>query len=144
MDSKLDFKQHIKAKCKVAMLNLHRIEAARTHLIRTACNKLVVALVLFHLDYVNSLLVYISKLQVVQNMAAKITLGKKKYDSTSSCLAQLHWLPIKYRIDYKIISIVHKCLHGNVPPYLTRMIKYIKTGRQGLHSESDTSRLLVC
>ena len=45
-------------------------------------------------------------MQAVQNMAAKITLGRGKYDSATSCLVQLHWLPIKFRIDYKIISIV--------------------------------------
>ena len=130
------------------MLNLHRIKAARKNLTRTACNKLVVALVLSHLDYANSLLGWlpkssINRMQVVLNMAAKITLGKCKYGSASRCLVQLHWLPIKYRIDYKIISIVHKCLHEDAPPYLTRMIQHSKPGRQGLRSETDTTRLLV-
>ena len=76
-------------------------------------------------------------------MAAKITLGKKKYDSATSCLVQLYWLPIKYRIDYKIISMVHKCLHGEAPPYLARIIEHSKLGREGLCLEMDTTRLLV-
>ena len=122
------------------MLNLHRIKAARKNLARTTCNKLVVALVLSHLDYANSLLgglpkSSINRMQAVQNMAAKITLGRHEYDSASRCLFQLYWLPIKYRIDYKIISMVHKCLHEDVPPYLTRMIQHSKPGRQGLRSE---------
>ena len=82
-------------------------------------------------------------MQAVQNMAAKITLGRCKYDSASRCLVQLHWLPIKYRIDYKIISIVHKCIHDDALPYLTRMIHHSMPGRQGLRSETDTTRLLV-
>ena len=82
-------------------------------------------------------------MQVVQNMAAKITLGRGKYDSATSCLVQLHWLPIKYRIDYNIISIVYKRLHDGALPYLARMIEYIKPTRQGLHSEKDNTRLLV-
>ena len=132
LDSKLDFKLHIQIKCKTAMLNLLKIKAARKNLTRTACNKLVVALVLSHLDYANSILgglpkSSINKMQAVQNMAAKITLGRGKYDSATNCLVQLHWLPIKYRIDYKIISIVHKCLHEEAPPSLTRMIEYTKT-----------------
>ena len=119
------------------MLNLLKIKAARKNLTRTACNKLVVALVLSHLDYANGILgglpkSSLDKMQVVQNMAAKITLGRGKYDSATSCLVQLHWLPIKFRIDYKIISIVHKCLHGEAPPYLTRMIEYTKPTRPGL------------
>ena len=130
------------------MLNLHRIRSARKHVTRTACNKLVVALVLSHLDYTNSLLgglpkSSINKMQAVQNIAAKVTLGKHKYDSTTSCLFQLHWLPIKFRIDYKIISMVHKGLHGQALPYLTRLLQYSEQGRKGLRSEKDTTRLLV-
>ena len=47
LDSKLDFKEHIKAKCKAAVLNIYKIRV---------CNKLMMALVLSHLDYTNSLL----------------------------------------------------------------------------------------
>ena len=130
------------------MLNLLKIKAARKNLTRMACNKLVVALVLSHLDYANGILgglpkCSIDKMQAVQNMAATITLGKSKYDSATCCLVQLHWLPVKFRIDYKIISIVHKCLHDEALPYLTRMIEYIKPTRQGLCSEKDNTRLLV-
>ena len=122
------------------MLNLHRIKEARRNLTRTACNKLLVALVLSNLDYANSLLgclpkSSINRMQTVQDMAAKITLGRCKYDSASRCLVQLLWLPIKYRIDYKITIIVHKCLHDDVLPYLTRMIQHSKPARQGLRSE---------
>ena len=104
LDSRLDFKQHIQTKCKAAMLNLFKIKAARKNLTRTACNKLLVALVLSHLDYANGILgglpkSSLNKMQAVQTMAAKITLGKRKYDSTTSCVVQLHWLPIKFRID---------------------------------------------
>ena len=148
LDSRLDFKQHIQTKCKAAMLNLFKIKAARKNLTRTACNKLVVVLVLSHLDYANGILgglpkSSLNKMQAVQNMAAKITLGKGKYDSVTSCLVQLHWLPIKFRIDYKIVSLVHKCLHGEAPPYLARMMEYMKPTRPGLHSEMDNTRLLV-
>ena len=148
LDSRLDFKQHIQTKCKAAMLNLLKIKAARNNLTRTACNKLVVALVLSHLDYANGILgglpkSSLDKMQAVQNMAAKITLGKGRYDSATSCLVQLHWLPIKFRIDYKIVSIVHKCLHGEALPYLARMIEYTKPTRPGLRSEMDDTRLLV-
>ena len=83
LDSKLDFKEHIKTKCKVAMLNIYKIKAARKNLTRSACNKLMVALVLSHLDYANSLLgnlpkSSINKMQLVQNIVARITLGKGK------------------------------------------------------------------
>ena len=108
----------------------------------------MVSLVLSHLDYANSLLgnllkSSISKMQLVQNIAARITLGRRKYDSTTRCLQKLHWLPIQQRIEFKIISLVHKCIHGNAPPYLQRLIQYTKPTRKGLRSEEDTTRLLV-
>ena len=130
------------------MLNIYRIRAARKNLTRSACNKLMVALVLSHLDYENSLLgnlpkSSINKMQLVQNKTARITLGKGKYESTTRCLEKLHWLPIQQRIDFKIISLVHKCLHGNAPPYLQRLIQHCNPTRRGLRSEDDTTRLLV-
>ena len=87
----------------------------------------MVALVLSHLDYTNSLLgglpkASIAKLQRIQNIAAKVVLNKGKYDSATSCLETLHWLPIKYRIEYKIITLVHRSLHNATPPYLTRLV----------------------
>ena len=125
LDSKLDFKEHIKTKCKAVMLNIFRIRVARKNLARSACNKLMVALVLSHLDYVNSLLgnlpkSSINKIQAVQNIVAKITLGKGKYDSAIRCLQTLNWLPIEERIVYKIVSLVYKCLHREAPLYLER------------------------
>ena len=56
LDSALNFKKHIKTKCKAAMFNLQRIRAARKYLTRSACNKLMVSLVISHLDYANGLL----------------------------------------------------------------------------------------
>ena len=108
----------------------------------------MVALVLSHLDYANSLVrglpkASIAKLQRIQNIAAKIVLNKGKYDSTTSCLATLHWVPIKYRIEYKIITLVHRSLHNAAPPYLTRLVNYYTPRRRGLCSEEDTSKLEV-
>ena len=82
-------------------------------------------------------------MQAVQNMAAKITLGKGKFDSATRCLVQLHWLPIKARIEFKILSLVHRCLHGATPPYLERLIIHHKPTRPGLRSQHSTNRLLV-
>ena len=31
----------------------------------------------------------------------------------------LHWLPIKFRIQFKILLLIKKCLSGNAPKYLS-------------------------
>ena len=148
LDQKLDFKLHIQAKSRAAILNVLRIKAARKYLTRSACNKLMVSLVLSHLDYTNSLLgglpkASIAKLQRIQNIAARIVLSRGKYDSATSCLEQLHWLPLRYRIEYKIITLVHRCLHQTTPPYLSRLVNYHIQRRRGLCSEDDPSKLEI-
>ena len=72
-----------------------------------AAHTLVLGLVTSHLDYVNGILsglpdIDINKLQKVQNAAVKFVCDK--YSSTSECMAHLHWLPIRQRIDHKVLK----------------------------------------
>ena len=101
LDPTLNLKQHIKIKCKAAMLNLLKIKATRKYLTTEACTKAVITLVMSHLDYANSILTGLPKasihqLQRVQNMAAKVTLQRNKFESSSKYLKDLHWIPIHY------------------------------------------------
>ena len=47
-------------------------------------------------------------LQLVQNSCAKLVLGKTRYDSSTACLKQLHWLPVKFLIKFKILCLMHR------------------------------------
>ena len=80
----------------------------------------VIALLMTHLDYANSILAGLPKanihqLQRVQNMAARIVLHRSKHESASKCLEELHWLPIQYRINFKVVTLVFK-LSMDLPP----------------------------
>ena len=79
---------------------------------------------------------------MVQTMCAKLTLKKSKYDSTWEALAQLHWLPIKQRINFKIATITHKCLYGTAPQYLKDLLILAPTPRS-LRSSNDKTRLII-
>ena len=75
------------------------------------------------LDYCNSLLYGINdgllkKLQAVQNAAARVTTKTRKFDHITPVLRELHWLPVRKRIVYKLAVMVYKCLHRLAPPYL--------------------------
>ena len=123
LDRTFSMKDHVMAKCKVAKINLLWIKAASKFLSRKACGKLMIFLVISHLDYTNGLLVGLPKStldqqQQVQNMAAKIVLNKKKYDSWTRCLEELHWIPIQYRTEIKVFKLVFNCLHKQLPSYL--------------------------
>ena len=39
----------------------------------------------------------------------------KKHDHVSPILYQLHWLPIRYRIQFKILSLVFLCINDLAP-----------------------------
>ena len=132
LDTTLNLKQHIKIKCKAAILNLLKIKATRKYLTTEACTKVVITLVMSCLDYTNSILTGLPKasicqLQRVQNMAAKIILQRDKFESSSKCLKELHWLPIHHQINFKVTTLVFKCIHKLAPCYLEELIKPKKT-----------------
>ena len=64
------------------------------------------------------------KLQLVQNAAAKLYGGLRRYDHVTPILRDnLHWLPVAYRIDYKIAVLTYNALHNMAPSYLTEMCR---------------------
>ncbi len=79
------------------------------------------------LDYCNALLgdypaSSISKLQIVQNAAARFLTRSRKYDHITPILQSLHCLPIKFSISYKISLLAYKALNGLAPAYLIRLL----------------------
>ena len=74
-------------------------------------------------DYCNALYTGITDhnlhlLQLVQNYAAKLVLNKRKFDRATPLLRKLHWLPIKFRIDYKALLICYKAQNFLTPEYI--------------------------
>ena len=152
LDQKLNLKQHITSKCQTAMLSIQQIKNIRYLLTQEATEILVLGTVMSHLDYCNSVLVGlpdvdISKMQCIQNIAARMVVlnDVSMRDSNSrSILANLHWLPIRRRTEYKILTLVHKCLSSGVPKYLNNLLtEYPYTERrQGLRSQHQERRLV--
>ncbi len=88
--------------------------------------KLVHAFMTSRLDYCNALLggcpaSSINKLQIVQNAAARVLTRSRKYDHITPILQSLHWLPIKFRISYKILLLAYKALNDLAPAYRTNL-----------------------
>ena len=80
------------------------------------------------LDNYNSLLYGLPKflsdrLQTVQNCAARLVTGSKKYDHVTPLMKQLHWLHISVRIIYEIGLITYKSLNGLALYYIKNMLK---------------------
>ncbi len=72
--------------------------------------KLVHVFMTSRLDYCNALLggcptSSINKLQIVHNAAAKALIRSRKYDHIILMVQALRWLPIKFRMSYKIVLL---------------------------------------
>ncbi len=61
---------------------------------------------------------------MVQNAAATVFTRTRKYDHISPVLSTVHWLPIKHRIDLKILLITNKTLNGLAPQYLSELLSH--------------------
>ncbi|MDF4341033.1 reverse transcriptase family protein [Vibrio parahaemolyticus] len=126
-DQDLSFNSHLKQTSRTAFFHLHNIAKIRPILTRKDAHKLVHAFVTSRLDYCNSLLSGSSSkslktLQLIQNAAARVLTGTKKRDHISPVLASLHWLPVKSRIEFKILLLTYKALNGQAPSYLRELI----------------------
>jgi len=71
----------------------------------------------------------ISKLQRVQNTAARIVTRTARHNHITPVLKKLHWLPVKYCAQFKLLAHMHKALHDRYPVYLRDMLQMYTPGR---------------
>ena len=112
-DTHMKMYDHIQSTCKKAYLQIHLIGKIRKYITEATTKNLVQVNVISLLDYCNCLLTglpsyLISKLQRVQNSAARLIKQTGRFNHITPVLRDLHWLPIEFRIDYKIIKNLPK------------------------------------
>ena len=88
---------------------------------------LIHAFVTSKLDYCNALLnglpkYQINRLQLVLNTAARVVTHTRKYEHITPVLIGLHWLPVSYRITFKILLLTYKALNNLAPSYLSDLL----------------------
>ena len=117
-DSNLCFEQHITKIVQSCFYQLRNISKIRSILNLSDAETLLHSFISSRLDYCNSLFVY---------------------DHITPVLASLHWLPVCFRIDFKILLITFKALHDLAPAYISELlVPYVPS-----HSlRSSGSRLL--
>ena len=94
------------------------------------------------IDYCNSLLYGVaatdlSKLQRVQNAAVRLVCSLPRHEHFTSSFIHLHWLPITFRINFKIAMLCFKCIHGHTPNHLKSMVAIKKTSTYNLRSNTS-------
>jgi len=83
-------------------------------------------------------------MQSVQNAAALLVTGARRCDHITPVLRQLHWLPVRQRVVFKIM-IQHQLLVGAAPAYPADDCRLLSdVGCRLLRSNSnDVRKLLV-
>ena len=134
LDENLNMENRIGDICRSAYLSVKRIASIRPFLSETATARLVQASVISHLDYCNSVLTgipdkQIQRLERVQNDAARLILKKRKRDHITPLLIKLHWLPVSYRIQFKVACLAYRHFDKTLPSYLSSSLTTYKPSR---------------
>ena len=128
LDNRLNLSHFISAtiaSCNISLRNLWKMANKLTFKLKI---QLVHAMILSRLDYCNSILYGISvenlqRLQKVQNCAVRFIFNKSKRSHASNFLKEVHFLPIRFRILYKINMLIYKCINNMAPSYLQDLIQ---------------------
>jgi len=78
------------------------------------------------------------RLQSVQNAAVRLVSGAQRYDHITPVLQELHWLPVRRQVDFKMATLVYLSLSGMAPPYLAVDCQLVSIeGRRQLRSANS-------
>ncbi len=125
LETDLSFSSHVKAVTKSAYYHLKNIARIRCF---------VHAFITSRVYYYNGLLTGLPKktirhLQLIQNAAARILTRTRRSDHITPVLRSLHWLPVTFRTDFKVLLLVYKSLNGLEPKYIADMLTEYKPNR---------------
>ena len=132
LDSSLRLDPQIK-KLKASVCHkLRNISKMKQFLSEKQLQIITQALVISSLDYCNAIYIgankgLIKQLQSLQNRACRIIKGLKKREVVDQHLFDLHWLKIQERIEFKVLLLTFKCIHGLAPQYLSNLVEYSQT-----------------
>ena len=128
--------------CYLNQRNLSRIGSKLSHELKV---QMVHSNILCFIDYCNS--VYcglteknLQKLQKIQNNAVRFIYGlygNKLKEPISPYLKKLHFLPVRFRIKFKIALLVFKCINNTGPEYLKELLCIREVKRRSSRLDDD-------
>ena len=144
-DSCLTMERQVNNISRTCYHHIRNIGKIRRSITTDACRTLVQATVTSRLDYGNVLLYglpssLLNRLQRVQHAAARLISRTPKRDHITPVLIQLHWLPVEYRLRYKVLLYTYKALHGTAPSYICDLVQR----QQPTRALRSASKSLLC
>ena len=76
----------------------------------------------------------------IQNDATRFIFniyGQQKWEPITPFLKKLHFLPVKFRIKFKIALMVFKCINNIAPDYLSSLIMLRNPNRYSVRMDND-------
>ena len=136
LDPTLSMTRDINKRCSAAYYHLRNIGRVKRCLDQPRRILLIQSLILTKLDYCNSILAnvpdyLINKLQMVMNAGVRFIYDLKRRDHITPYMKQAHFLPVKYRIRYKLCLLVYKALNDQAPEYLQKMMIWREPSLRG-------------
>ncbi len=142
-DQKLSFDEHVQSVSKTCHYHIRALRHIRSLLTQDLAVTVACGIVSSRLDYCNSLLYNssaenIQKLQRAQNTLARVVTTSAPRTSSNPILMKLHWLPIDYRVKYKIATLTFKVLQYQQPQYLYTLLSRHDTSRPQRSNELNS------
>ena len=126
-DQTLSLDKLVNLNCESALFHLRNIVKVREYLTVERTEALVHAFVTCRLDNCNSLLTgspkyLITKLQRIQNCAARLVAQQPRAAHVSPILKALNSLPVDQRIVFKELLLTYKAITNLGPSYITQLL----------------------
>lgn len=141
-DNRFHFDKQIGAVVKISFFQLRLLSKVKSFLSHADLEKANHAFISSRLDYCNALYTglnqsLLNRLQMVQNAAARLLTNTHERSHITPVLCSLHWLPVRFRVEFKVLMFVFKAINGLAPTYLSEMVTVYQPART-LRSSQNT------
>ena len=132
LDCNSPLEEQIRSTVKTCFFHIRNIGKIFKHISEENCKLLANSFVV--LNYCNSLYyglpnILLSRLQRVQNTAARRISCVKRSSHITPTLKKLYWLPVQYRLQFNILLQMYKTAYGLSSAYLTNLISILVSSR---------------
>ena len=125
--SDMSMNKHFSSVVKTCFHQLRKFRHIRSFIPKSAAIIFANAFIHSRMNYCNSLFCglpkySINRLQKIQNSVARIVTRTSRSSHITPILKSLHWLPVQYRINFKLCCIARRALSLEKPHYLNSLL----------------------